>query len=132
MKKHIAERIISEHPNLQGVQRKVIVFAFIPNSDNETLRVQYRIEHSVNDEIINVQPVNPPEWIINNNQEVAVRNLQTLEPIIDEETQEQLRMNGWDYFYEYAWENACPISLKSFFEFYILSLDLEDQFFNFY
>lgn len=156
MEKHIAEGSISEHPNLQGIQRKVIVFAFIPNSDNKTLRVQYRIEHYSNGEKLNIQPQNAPDWIIDNNKSVTVRDLLTFQVIqnpfyepkysehvlgkddevIEEpkliNAHEEFTMQGWDYFYYYAWENVCPVALKNFFEFYIYSLDTEDQFFNFY
>lgn len=154
----LALQKISNHSTNIDIERYIAVYGVnIMGGDVKRMVMNYKIIHITNGQLLNIEPVNKPVWVISDDHKVLVRNEQG-QPILnpdyvptyseevkDEEDnivveggillngdEEYLTEKGFKYFKGIAWDVANPLSKKQQFEYYISMLDSEDNFFNFY
>lgn len=165
----LAIQKISNLPSNDSIERYVVVYGVdIKAGSVKRMTMQYSIIHITNGQLINVQPINKPDWIIDNVKKIFVRDLSGepilnpdytpvySQPVYSEEVrdeqgniiqeselideggvhlnadEEYLRETGFKYFKDLAWDNVTPLSKRDQFQFYIMNLDEEDKFFDFY
>lgn len=165
----LAIQKISNLPSNETIERYVVVYGVdIKAGSVKRMTMQYSIIHITNGQLVNVQPINKPDWVINNIKKVFVRdgsgepmlnpdyvpvysqptyseevkdeqgNIIQESELIDEggvhinADEEYLKEYGFKYFKDIAWDNASVLSKRQQFQFYIMNLDQEDKFFDFY
>lgn len=124
----IIRQKISNHPINEGIEREVVIRRIADNADVSQIVISGHVEYFKDGQ--NVTSTFKSEidnWIIGNHYEVEVRD-EANEIIIDEETQEPVKIPAFDYFQAIILANKVP--LLTLLQTYILNDD-ERGVFNF-
>lgn len=71
----LAIQQISNHPIMTDVERYVVLYGInIFAGNRKYMTMQYEIIHIANNTVVNIQPINKPEWVISNNIRVLIRD----------------------------------------------------------
>ena len=92
---------ISNHPVLPDLERDVVVYRTADNMDVKQMPISARIEHFK--DVEGVRTLLPEftqevkDWIVSNDYEIKKRD-ENNEVVIDEETQDPIKVPAFDYF----------------------------------
>ena len=126
--KQIIRQKISNHPINETIERYVVIRRIADNADVSQIVISGHVEYFKDGQ--NVTSTFRSEidnWIIDNHYEVEVRD-ENNEVLLDEETQEAVKMPAFDYFQAIILANKVP--LLTLLQAYILNDD-EKGTFNF-
>ena len=126
--KQIIRQKISNHPINETIERYVVIRRITDNADVSQIVISGHVEYFKDGQ--NVTSTFRSEinnWIIGNHYEVEVRD-ENNEFLLDEETQEAVKMPAFDYFQAIILANKVP--LLTLLQAYILNDD-EKGIFNF-
>ena len=124
----IIRQKISNHPINEEIEREVVIRRIADNADVSQIVISGHVEYFKDGQ--NVTSTFKSEidnWIIGNHYEVDMRD-ENNEVVIDEETQEAVKMPAFDYFQAIILANKVP--LLTLLQTYILNDD-EKGAFNF-
>ena len=124
----IIRQKISNHPINEGIEREVVIRRIADNADVCQIVISGHVEYFKDGQ--NVTSTFRSEidnWIIDNHYEVEVRDENNV-VLLDEETQEAVKMPAFDYFQAIILANKVP--LLTLLQAYILNDD-EKGTFNF-
>ena len=124
----IIRQKISNHPVNEEIEREVVIRRIADNADVSQIVISGHVEYFKDGQ--NVTSTFKSEidnWIIGNHYEVDMRD-ENNEVVIDEETQEAVKMPAFDYFQAIILANKVP--LLTLLQTYILNDD-EKGAFNF-
>ena len=124
----IIRQKISNHPINEEIKREVVIRRITDNADVSQIVISGHVEYFKDGQ--NVTSTFKSEidnWIIGNHYEVEMRD-ENNEVVIDEETQEAVKMPAFDYFQAIILANKVP--LLTLLQTYILNDD-EKGAFNF-
>ena len=124
----IIRQKISNHPINEGIEREVVIRRIADNADVSQIVISGHVEYFKDGQ--NVTSTFKSEidnWIIDNHYEVEVRD-ENNEVVIDDETQEVIKVPAFDYFQAIILANKVP--LLTLLQTYILNDD-EKGVFNF-
>ena len=124
----IIRQKISNHPVNEEIEREVVIRRIADNEDVSQIVISGHVEYFKDGQ--NVTSTFKSEidnWIIDNHYEVDMRD-ENNEVVIDEETQEAVKMPAFDYFQAIILANKVP--LLTLLQTYILNDD-EKGAFNF-
>lgn len=126
--KEIIRQKISNHPLISDVERYVVITRIADNADVCQIPITGHVEYFRFDvDVTSTFQSEIPNWIVTNDYEVEVRD-EANEIVIDEETQESIKMPAFDYFQAIILANKVP--LVTLLSTYILNDD-EKGTFNF-
>ena len=126
--KEIIRQKISNHPINDEIERYVIIRRIADNADVEQIVILGHVEYFKDGQnITSTFRSEIDNWIVGNHYDVEIRD-ENNEIVIDEETQEPIKMGTFDYFQSIILENKVP--LLSLLSAYILNDD-EKGTFNF-
>ena len=126
--REIIRQKISNHPINEEIEREVVIRRIADNADVSQIVISGHVEYFKDGQ--NVTSTFKSEidnWIIGNHYEVDMRD-ENNEVVIDEETQEAVKMPAFDYFQAIILANKVP--LLTLLQTYILNDD-EKGAFNF-
>ena len=124
----IIRQKISNHPINEGIEREAVIRRIADNADVSQIVISGHVEYFKDGQ--NVTSTFKSEidnWIISNHYEVEMRD-ENNEAVIDEETQEPVKVPAFDYFQAIILANKVP--LLTLLQTYILNDD-ERGAFNF-
>lgn len=127
MQKIIRQKI-SNHPINEGIEREVVIRRIADNADVSQIVISGHVEYFKDGQ--NVTSTFKSEidnWIIGNHYEVDMRD-ENNDVVIDEDTQEVIKVPAFDYFQAIILANKVP--LLTLLQTYILNDD-EKGAFNF-
>ena len=126
--KEIIRQKISNHPINDEIERYVIIRRIADNADVSQIVILGHVEYFKDGQnITSTFRSEIDNWIVGNHYAVEIRD-ENNEIVIDEETQEPIKMGTFDYFQSIILENKVP--LLSLLSAYILNDD-EKGTFNF-
>ena len=124
----IIRQKISNHPINEGIEREVVIRRIANNADVSQIVINGYVEYFKDGQnITSTFKSEIDNWIIGNHYEVEVRD-ENNEVLLDEETQEAVKMPSFDYFQAIILANKVP--LLTLLQTYILNDD-EKGVFNF-
>ena len=124
----IIRQKISNHPINEEIERFVIIRRIADNADVSQIVISGHVEYFKDGQnITSTFRSEIDNWIIGNHYDVEIRDEQN-EVVIDEETQEPIKMPAFDYFQAIILANKVP--LLTLLQAYILNDD-EKGTFNF-
>ena len=124
----IIRQKISNHPINEEIEREVVIRRIADNADVSQIVISGHVEYFKDGQnVTSTFKSEVDNWIIGNHYEVEVRD-ENNEVVIDEETQEAVKMPAFDYFQAIILANKVP--LLTLLQTYILNDD-EKGAFNF-
>lgn len=124
--KEIIRQKISNHPLITDVEGYVVITRISDNADVWQILITTHVEYFRFDvDVTSTFQSNIPNWNVTNDYEVEVRDGEN-QIVIDEETQESIKMPAFDYFQAIILENKIP--LISLLSVYILNDDAKGAF----
>ena len=124
----IIRQKISNHPINEGIEREVVIRRIADNADVSQIVISGHVEYFKDGQnITSTFRSEIDNWIIGNHYDVEIRDEQN-EVVIDEETQEVIKVPAFDYFQSIILANKVP--LLTLLQTYILNDD-EKGTFNF-
>lgn len=124
--KEIIRQKISNHPRFPNIEREVVITRIADNADVEQIPITGHLEYFDGEENVTGDFKSTIDnWIVGNHYEVEVRDEQN-EVVIDEETQEPIKMPAFDYFQAIILANKVP--LVTLLSTYILNDDAKGEF----
>ena len=124
----IIRQKISNHPINEEIEREVVIRRIADNADVSQIVISGHVEYFKDGQsVTSTFKSEVDNWIIGNHYEVEVRD-ENNEVVIDEETQEAVKMPAFDYFQAIILANKVP--LLTLLQTYILNDD-EKGTFNF-
>lgn len=122
----IIRQKISNHPRFSNIEREVVITRISDNADVMQIPITGHVEYFDGEENVTSDfKSNIDNWIVGNHYEVEVRNEQN-EVVINEETQEIIKIPAFDYFQAIILENKVP--LVTLLSTYILNDDAKGTF----
>ena len=122
----IIRQKISNHPRFINIEREVVITCIADNADVSQIPITGYIEYFDGEENVTSDFKSIIDnWIVGNHYEMEVRDEQN-EVVIDEETQEPIKMLAFDYFQAIILANKVP--LVTLLSTYILNDDAKGEF----
>ena len=124
--KEIIRQKISNHPINEEIERYVIIRRIADNADVSQIVISGHVEYFKDGQnITSTFRSEIDNWIVGNHYDVEIRD-ENNEIVIDEETQEPVKIPAFDYFHGIILENKVP--LVSLLSAYILNDDAKGTF----
>ena len=122
----IIRQKISNYPINEGIEREVVIRRIADNAEVSQIVINGYVEYFKDGQnITSTFKSEIDNWIIGNHYQVDVRNDDN-EVVIDEETQEPIKMPAFDYFQSIILQNKVP--LLSLLSIYIINDDAKGAF----
>ena len=124
--KEIIRQKISNHPRFSNVEREVVITRIADNADVFQIPIIGHVEYFENGDNVTLEFQSEiKDWIIGNHYNVDMRD-ENNAIVIDEETQEAIRVPAFDYFQAVILANKIP--LVTLLSTYILNDDAKGVF----
>ena len=122
----IIRQKISNYPINEGIEREVVIRRIADNAEVSQIVINGYVEYFKDGQnITSTFKSEIDNWIIGNHYQVDVRDDDN-EVVIDEETQEPIKMPAFDYFQSILLQNKVP--LLSLLSIYIINDDAKGAF----
>ena len=122
----IIRQKISNYPINEGIEREVVIRRIADNAEVSQIVINGYVEYFKDGQnITSTFKSEIDNWIIGNHYQVDVRDDDN-EVVIDEETQEPIKMPAFDYFQSIILQNKVP--LLSLLSIYIINDDAKGTF----
>ena len=122
----IIRQKISNYPINEGIEREVVIRRIADNAEVSQIVINGYVEYFKDGQnITSTFKSEIDNWIIGNHYQVDVRDDDN-EVVIDEETQEPIKMPAFDYFQSILLQNKVP--LLSLLSIYIINDDVKGAF----
>ena len=122
----IIRQKISNYPINEGIEREVVIRRIADNAEVSQIVINGYVEYFKDGQnITSTFKSEIDNWIIGNHYQVDVRDDDN-EVVIDEETQEPIKMPAFDYFQSIILQNKVP--LLSLLSIYIINDDAKGAF----
>ena len=107
--KEIIRQKISNHPRFSNVEREVVITRIADNADVFQIPIIGHVEYFENgDNVTSEFQSEIKDWIISNHYNVDMRD-ENNEVVIDEDTQEPIKVPAFDYFQAIILANKVPL-----------------------
>lgn len=124
--KEIIRQRISNHPRFPNIVRDVVITRIADNADVEQIPITGHVEYFDGEENVTSDFKSTIDnWIVGNHYEVEIRD-ENNEVVLDEETQEPIKVPAFDYFQAIILANKVP--LVTLLSTYILNDDTKGEF----
>ena len=124
--REIIRQKISNHPRFSNVEREVVITRIADNADVFQIPIIGHVEYFENEQNVTSEFQSEiKDWIIGNHYNVDMRD-ENNAIVIDEETQEAIRVPAFDYFQAVILANKIP--LVTLLSTYILNDDAKGVF----